>query len=613
MLLLSSSLAASILGKATVIATLGLLGAWLTRRSRAAVRHSVLAASFAVLLALPIASTLIKPFRIALSASTREWEPLSLFPAPMDATQPATAVDGSVVVASATPRSSGLSPSDVLLAVWIAGAAFFLLRMILGLQQVRALRRFGLPWRDGQSVANRLALDSGIYRRVEVLLHESLPAPVTCGIVRPAIVLPPDAQGWEGEDLNRAIVHELEHVRRFDWASHCLARIACAVYWFHPLVWAAWRHLALEAERSCDDAVLARSEATAYADQLVGLARRLSAAQTPALAMASRSDLSARVGAVLDSRRARGRAGALLVAVACAVAAAVVLTVSPLRMVAAPQSVAPAAVQNIPKWDAVSIKRCTSPPVLRAEGQGAGAPQSPDRITANCATLERLVEGAYIFWAGGHLNMLEGFTTPHEGFPGWTSSERYTIEAKAQGSPGQTMMWGPMMQALLADRFHLKVHKETREGRVYILSAAKGGIKMQALQPGTCESRDYVFSKDRPPGRANPPANPCPFQNNAHHGPNWAFDDWLSMDSLATFLTGLTQGPDSLGAPILNKTGLTGAYHVQLQWSDSNAPADASSYPSIFTAAQKLGLTLEAGKGPRQFLVFDHAERPTEN
>src|SRR6267154_1674719 len=89
MLLLSSSLAASILGKATVIAAMGLMGAWLTRRNRAAVRHAVLAASFAVLLALPIASTLIKPVRIALPASTQDWAPLSLFPAPMDATQPA--------------------------------------------------------------------------------------------------------------------------------------------------------------------------------------------------------------------------------------------------------------------------------------------------------------------------------------------------------------------------------------------------------------------------------------------------------------------------------------------------------------------------------------------
>src|SRR5204863_4741623 len=102
-----------------------------------------------------------------------------------------------------------LSPSAVLLAVWFAGTAFFLMRMIFGLQQVRALRRFGLPWRGGQSVVDRLALDAGIHRRVEVLLHESLPAPVTCGIVRPAIVLPPDAQDWEVEDLNRAMVHEI--------------------------------------------------------------------------------------------------------------------------------------------------------------------------------------------------------------------------------------------------------------------------------------------------------------------------------------------------------------------------------------------------------------------
>src|SRR5580692_11449973 len=111
MLLLSSSLAASILGKATVIVTLGLMGARLTRRSRAAVRHAVLAASFAVLLALPIASTLIKPVRIALPASTQEWAPLSLFPAPVDATQAAASVDGGAGVALATPRWRELSPS----------------------------------------------------------------------------------------------------------------------------------------------------------------------------------------------------------------------------------------------------------------------------------------------------------------------------------------------------------------------------------------------------------------------------------------------------------------------------------------------------------------------
>jgi TonB family protein len=130
----------------------------------------------------------------------------------------------------------------------------------------------------------------------------------------------------------------LEHVRRRDWVTHCAARAICAVYWFHPLAWMTWRRLELEAERACDDAVLGHSEATAYADQLVAVARRLSAgARQPVLAMASRADLSARVSAVLDGRQRRGRVGARLVTAAAIAVAFVVAAVSPLRVVAAPQ------------------------------------------------------------------------------------------------------------------------------------------------------------------------------------------------------------------------------------------------------------------------------------
>jgi beta-lactamase regulating signal transducer with metallopeptidase domain len=146
-----------------------------------------------------------------------------------------------------------------------------------------------------------------------------------------------DAETWNSEDLNRAIVHELEHVRRGDSASRSLARAICAVYWFHPLVWIAWRKLVLEAERACDDAVLIRSEATAYADQLVGLAKRMSAAQGPPLmAMASRADLATRVAAVLNARQRRGRAGMLALVLACAAAVVLVIAMSPLTLVAAP-------------------------------------------------------------------------------------------------------------------------------------------------------------------------------------------------------------------------------------------------------------------------------------
>jgi uncharacterized protein (TIGR03435 family) len=613
MLLLSSSLAASILSKATLIAILGLMGACLTRRSPAAARHAVLAASLAVLLALPIASILIKPVRIALPASTQEWAPPSLFPTSVDAAQPATAMDGSVVVASVTQRWRGLSLSAVLLAVWIAGTAFFLLRMIFGLHQVRALRRFGLPWRDGQSIVNRLALDAGIHRRVEVLLHESLPAPVTCGFVRPAIVLPPDTQAWEAEDLNRAIVHELEHVRRFDWTSHCLARIARAVYWFHPLVWVAWRQFALEAERSCDDAVLARSDATAYADQLVGLARRLSAAQkSPALAMANRSDLSARVGSVLEVGRARGRAGALLVTVACAVAVSIVVTISPLRMVAAPPSSAPGAVGSIPKWDAVSIRRCTNAPVAPLEGRGNGVSQPPDRQIWNCVHVSTLINQAYSIFAGGQ-SKLPAYPAPVERLPSWADSGRYTIEAKPQGSPGAGIMRGPMLQALLEDRFALKIRRETREGRVYLMTSANGGPKLPPFQGG-CTPYDLAHI---PASGMSTIQNPCR-ESHQSKGPNVTIDiPGLDVDSFALYIT--RQG--GFDGPVWNKTGLTGIFHFHLEFLSNGKPgdlgptaADDPPFPSIFTAMQQqLGLKVEAGKGPREFLVVDRLEKPSEN
>ncbi len=326
----SSSLAASMVVKATLLVTLGLIGSAIAGRSRASVRHSLLAATFGVLLLLPVAAVVAPPVRLVVHAA----------PALPGAAFPGPAMTSRVAV---TPQlASGLSLSVLLQAAWIGGMALFLTPVILGLWRVRSLRRSALPSPEGQSLADRLARDAGIRRRVEVLEHEDLPGPVTCGLLHPAIVLARESQAWDAGDLHRAIVHELEHVRRADWATQCLARMVCAAYWFHPLVWMTWRRLCLDAERSCDDAVLGGSEATAYADQLVGLAQRLSSAgKPPLLAMANRSDLAARVGAVLDNRQPRGRAGALAVALVGAAAAVLVVTVSPLRMVAASPSPAP--------------------------------------------------------------------------------------------------------------------------------------------------------------------------------------------------------------------------------------------------------------------------------
>ena len=216
------------------------------------------------------------------------------------------------------------------------GTVLFLLPMLIGLRQVYTLRLSGRPWPHGQSIAGQLAVDADFHRGVEVLLHEALSGPVSCGVVWPTIVLPMDAQTWHADDLSRAIIHELEHVRRRDWMSQCVARAICACYWFHPLVWIARRKLVLEAERACDDAVLRRADAVAYADQLVTLAKRMSIPlNRPMLTMANRRDLSARVVAVLDSRQQRGRAGMLCLALVCLASVLLVAAISPLRIVAA--------------------------------------------------------------------------------------------------------------------------------------------------------------------------------------------------------------------------------------------------------------------------------------
>ena len=383
---LTASAAMSLIVKGTAALALGLTGAWLARKGRAAVRHALLASAFGVLLVLPIVSSIGTPVTVSVPLATGDGGVFPLFDSNSlsSSGETASAHQGAPPTESvwSLPSLADIPLSTILFYGWLMGVALFVSPVIRGLLQIRSLRRFGLPWRHGQTVAERLSLRTR--RGIEVLLHDSLSAPMTCSVLRPVVVFPEDAQTWDEEDVERALVHELEHVRRYDWATHCLARIACAAYWYHPLVWVAWRQLTLEAERSCDDAVVGNSEAIAYANQLLGLARRRSAVtRSPALAMANRSDLAARIRALLDGTQSRGPVGALPLA-ACALAAAIVLTMSSIRMVAA---------QDVPKWDAVSIKRCVNPPVRLVDKGGAGGSQSPDRLTMDCLPVRTLISG----------------------------------------------------------------------------------------------------------------------------------------------------------------------------------------------------------------------------
>jgi beta-lactamase regulating signal transducer with metallopeptidase domain len=189
-------------------------------------------------------------------------------------------------------------------AVWVIGMAVVLLPVAGTFRRLRRIRRTGVSWPAGRRHAEGLAIEAGVMRPIAVLRHDAVHVPMTCGLWRPVVLLPWDVPDWDGADLERACVHEIEHIRRLDWLLILLARFVCAAYWFHPLVWVGRRWLHMAMERACDDAVLERGEARAYAAQLVELARRLSGREQHALpAMASHGDLSARVHAIRDPTR----------------------------------------------------------------------------------------------------------------------------------------------------------------------------------------------------------------------------------------------------------------------------------------------------------------------
>src|SRR5499427_9064251 len=323
----------SILGKATIILAIGLTVVILSRRARASVRHLMLAATLAAALALPLI-TLATPEVIIGVPASQASESTDLGTAAPSVALTATTITS--LPSRATERAPWSLPSwlTIFRTVWLAGALLLLAQLAVDLRRLYRTRREGLLWMESRELMRALASECGIRRKVEVLLHEGISGPLTCGIWRPAILLPDEACGWNEADLRRALVHELEHVRRGDWAIQLAARATCILYWYHPLVWVALRRLSLEAERAADDAVVRGAEHTEYADQLVSLAGRLSKAQAQsALCMANRSDLSARVSALLDDSQRRGRAGRMATASALSVAGLVALTLAPARAV----------------------------------------------------------------------------------------------------------------------------------------------------------------------------------------------------------------------------------------------------------------------------------------
>ncbi len=182
---------------------------------------------------------------------------------------------------------------------WILGAWFLLGWLASGWQAARATDAPPEWMNDTRRLAARLG-----FRQMPPVRQTRGPgSPRVAGLFHSVILLPSSAHEWRAADREAALLHELSHIRRGDRRTQALAQLACALYWFNPLMWIAARALARERECACDDEVLkAGVRPSAYASLLLDLAKGQHA-WTPAaaLGMARPSTIEGRLLAILSS------------------------------------------------------------------------------------------------------------------------------------------------------------------------------------------------------------------------------------------------------------------------------------------------------------------------
>jgi uncharacterized protein (TIGR03435 family) len=283
---------------------------------------------------------------------------------------------------------------------------------------------------------------------------------------------------------------------------------------------------------------------------------------------------------------------------------------------AALASVTLAAQSAAPAFEVASIKRNKSGDGFMGMGMQPGG-----RLTMTNMPVRQLIVRAY-------------GVQPYQvlGGPSWITSDRFDITAKAPGDASPQEM-NAMLETLLADRFKLKVRKETRQSDVYRLVKARadGGLG-EALKPAAVNC-DMARGRagGPPPG---PGAGPAAARGPATGGPMMGPCQFLiapgrfqvAGQSMAAFANSLGM---QVGRPVLDETGLQGAYDFTLTFMPDAGrgmpagppppgapelpPIDPNA-PALPTALQEqLGLRLESGKGPVEMIVIDSIDQPTED
>jgi uncharacterized protein (TIGR03435 family) len=569
---------------------------WTARSSGPNVRYLLACAALAAMAAAPVLTwNLLRP-------PAPDTTPV-LFTAPVSAAASIAAPTAIRSVPASFPAGvyrAGPAPlMPWVVAVWIAGAMAFWLRLLGGwIFAERLRRRLVRPApRQWQQALDRLKTRIRVSRPVRLLVSSLVQAPAVVGWLRPVVLVPVGAlAGLPPEQMEALLLHELAHIRRHDYLVNVLQNVVEALLFYHPAVWWISGHIRAEREFCCDDvAVSVSGDVLTYARALAEL-ESARPVHLRAVMAAAGGSLAHRIARLLGHSRPAPRTlcgpGIIVAAMLAAITAFAVLG-QPVGQ---------------PKFEVASIK-----PSL---GQGLMTVRAlPGRLTAD-ASVRLLMRNAY---------NVQPFQIV--GGPDWTGSERYQIEAKADGNTSRDRMFF-MLQSLLEDRFQLKSHREIRELPVYALVAARGGLKLPAPKEGGCVDPapdappEWTEGRMTPPGQGQAPLARCggvsvilEIGGARMQGGKIPMPEFIRALSMV------------LGRTVIDKTGFTGLFDVRLDFLPDETtaalpppPPDAagtsgdSRNPSVLTALQEQhGLRLEATKGPAEVIVIDHVERPSAN
>lgn len=427
------------------------------------------------------------------------------------------------------------------------------------------------------SIAPRGLPSCGVTRPVRLLLSSDVSSPMAIGFLKPAVILPEAVAGQlEERELDHVLLHELAHIARLDDWTNLAARLVGAACALHPVAVWILRQIEREREMACDDFVVTLTGAAQpYAESLARLSELRWAQRNDVLASGILGSGS-KAGHRIEMLLRRGREFSPRVSLKRAAMVCLALLGFASASALAPRWIV-FAQQPRMNFEVVSIK--PGNPINRQVVIGALGPRG---FTATNASLRMIIGFAY------GLRNQQIF-----GGPGWVDSAKFDIQAKPDraipvpdwAASGQMEL---MVQSLLADRFKVAVHRETRDETVYDLVVDRGGVKLKETDAGPSD----------PPGL---------FGSLSSHLTGVAVQVGVLADALSQIS----------GSAVVDKTGLPGKYDFTLTFTPETSAGTASGAPngsSIFTALPaQLGLRLEPSRGPVDILVIDHAEKPDAN